>query len=440
MLLQNKKLNARRAAISSFVGTAIEFYDFYIYATAAAIVLGDVFFPNLNQFNATMASFATFAVGFIARPLSGMMFGHFGDRIGRKKMLVITMFLMGFASTSIGLLPTYNQVGILAPVLLIFLRVLQGVAVGGEWGGAVLMASEHAPPGRKTFYASLPQMGSPVGLILALSSFKFVESMSHENFISWGWRLPFLASFALLLIGAFVRTGISESPEFEAIVVTGEIVRYPTIEVVRTAWVKILLAAGATTISTAGFYFTNTFMISYVTTYLGMQKSTILDVLLIVTIIQLCSQPVSALLAERFGNAKFLVVAMVISFLSPYSMFLLVNTQNSIAMIVGISIAVVSLSAVYAVIAGYMISVFPIQLRYSGISIAYQTCCAITGGTTPLICTLIAGKYVGQWQPLALYFSVLAGISLSCFLGLYRYQQPARVKLNTFTELGTHPK
>ncbi|AEK60923.1 MFS transporter [Collimonas fungivorans] len=422
--------HSRRAAIASFVGTTVEFYDFYIYATAAALVLGEVFFPNLNQFQGTMASFATFAVGFIARPLSGMVFGHFGDRLGRKKMLVITMFLMGIATTAIGLLPSYGQVGIWAPALLIFFRILQGVAVGGEWGGAVLMACEHAPAGRKTFFASLPQMGSPAGLILALLSFRAVASMFHENLISWGWRIPFLASFVLLIIGVFIRIGVSESPEFESVVKAEGLAKFPVAEVLRTAWVPILLGAGAITISTAGFFFTNTFMISYVTSYLGMQKSTILDVLLVVTIIQLCSQPISALLAERYGNARFLMAAALLSMLAPYPMFLLVNTQDPVVMIVGISLAVIPLSAVYAVIAGFMIAVFPTHLRYSGISIAYQFCCAVAGGTTPLIGALIAGNYKGEWLPLALYFSLLASVSFVCIWSLARYQRQQLFTLN----------
>lgn len=426
--------HSRRVAIASFVGTTVEFYDFYIYATAAALVLGEVFFLNLNQFQGTMASFATFAVGFIARPLSGMVFGHFGDRLGRKKMLVITMFLMGIATIAIGLLPSYAQVGIWAPALLIFFRILQGVAVGGEWGAAVLMASEHAPAGRKTFFASLPQMGSPAGLILALLSFRAVTSMTHENLISWGWRLPFLASFVLLIVGMFIRIRVNESPEFESVVKAEGIAKFPVAEVLRTAWVPILLAAGATTISTAGFFFTSTFMISYVTSYLGMQKSTILDVLLMVTIIQLCSQPISALLAERYGNARFLAAAALLSMLAPYPMFLLVSTQSPVAMTVGISLAVIPLSAVYAVIAGFMIAAFPTHLRYSGISIAYQFCCAVAGGTTPLIGTLIAGNYKEGWLPLALYFSLLAGISFVCICGLARYQHQQRLTPDLATE------
>ncbi|WP_028223680.1 MFS transporter [Paraburkholderia oxyphila] len=412
-----------RAAVAAFIGTAVEFYDYYTFATAAALVLGEIFFPSHDPFLSTMASFGTFFVGFIARPLSGAVFGHLGDRVGRKKMLVLTMFLMGIATTGIGLLPGYATIGIWAPILLVLLRILQGIAVGGEWGGAVLIASEHAPPGRKTFFASFPQMGSPAGLILSLLAFRFVTSLDHASFVSWGWRLPFLASFVLLLIGMAIRLGVKESPEFERVRNTNAAAKYPVAEVLRTAWYPILLAAAATTIGSAGFFFTNTFMISYATAWLGMSKSFILDCLFVVTIIQLLSQPVSALLAQRFGETRFLCCAAVLSMVTPYPMFLLVQTQNVVAIVAGISLAVVTLSAIYAVIAGFITPAFPTRVRYSGISIAYQLCTMIAGGTTPLIGTMLAQRFSGQWLPLAAFFSVLSFVTLVGVVGLGRYKR-----------------
>ncbi|WP_321949199.1 MFS transporter [Paraburkholderia sp. J10-1] len=412
-----------RAATAAFIGTAVEFYDYYTYATAAALVLGDVFFPSSNHFLSTMASFGTFFVGFVARPLSGAVFGHLGDRVGRKKMLLLTMFLMGVATTAIGLLPGYASIGVWAPILLVLLRILQGIAVGGEWGGAVLMASEHAPQGRKTFFASFPQMGSPAGLILSILAFRAVTSLDHESFLAWGWRLPFLASFVLLIIGMAIRLGVKESPEFERVRSTQAVATYPVAEVLRTAWKPILFAAAATTIGSAGFFFTNTFMISYVTTYLGMSKSFILDCLFVVTIIQLLSQPVSALLAQRFGETRFLTYAAILSMLTPYPMFLLVQMKNPIAIVAGVAFAVVTLSAIYAVIAGFITPAFPTRVRYSGISIAYQLCTTVAGGTTPLIGTLLAQKYHGEWLPLALYFSLLSFVSLIGIVGLGRYHE-----------------
>lgn len=299
-----------RAALAAFFGTTIEFYDFYTYATTAALVLGDVFFPASDPFVSTLASFATFAVGFIARPLSGAVFGHWGDRLGRKKMLILTMFLMGVATTGIGLL-------------------------------------------------------------LSLISFRLVSSLDHEAFVSWGWRLPFLASFVLLVAGVAVRLGVNESPEFEQAKRESRRVKPPVTDVLRGYWKPILYAAAATTIGSVGF-FTNTFMISYVTSFLKMPKPLILDCLFAVTIIQLASQPVSALLAQRFGDARFLTGAALLSIFTPYPMFVLVNSQQPVLIVAGIALAVVVLSAVYAVIAGFMTRAFPTHLRYSVISIAYQ--------------------------------------------------------------------
>ncbi|MBK4992456.1 MHS family MFS transporter [Pseudomonas sp. S37] len=410
----------RRAAAAAFVGTTIEFYDFYIYATAAALVLGQVFFPSSNPLLSTLAAFGTFAVGFVARPMAGMVFGHLGDRLGRKKMLLVTMVLMGLATTGIGLLPSYASAGVWAPIGLIALRIVQGISVGGEWGGAVLMASEHAPAKRKVFYASFAQLGSPAGLLLALIAFRLVSSLEPEEFLSWGWRLPFLASGVLMLVGLAIRFGVEESPEFQAAKAKQEVVKYPVLEVVRDCWKQILFAALAVTIGSAGFFFTNTFMITYVTTYQGIDRATILDCLFLVTILQFLTQPLAALLAERIGEGRFLKLVALLCMAVPYPMFVLVGTQNLILMTLGIALAVVILSALYAVIAGYMTQAFPAHLRYSGISLAYQLICAIAGGSTPIIGTLLADRFAGQWLPLAVFFTALSTLSLIGVCGLSR--------------------
>ncbi|MHC6225082.1 MFS transporter [Pseudomonas sp. X10] len=410
----------RRAAAAAFVGTTIEFYDFYIYATAAALVLGQVFFPSSDPFLSTLAAFGTFAVGFIARPMAGMVFGHLGDRLGRKKMLLVTMALMGLATTGIGLLPSYASIGIWAPIGLIVLRIIQGISVGGEWGGAVLMASEHAPAKRKTFYASFAQLGSPAGLLLSLIAFRVVTSLEPEEFLDWGWRIPFLISGLLMLVGLAIRFGVDESPEFKAVRESDETAKYPVLEVMRTCWRQILFAALAVTIGSAGFFFTNTFMITYVTQYQGIDRATILDCLFLVTVLQFLSQPLSALLAERIGEGRFLKLVALLCMAVPYPMFILVGTQNLVLMTLGIALAVITLSALYAVIAGYMAQAFPTHLRYSGISIAYQLICAIAGGSTPIIGTLIANQFAGQWMPLAFFFTFLSALSLIGVCGLAR--------------------
>ncbi|NWK77670.1 MFS transporter [Aquitalea sp. LB_tupeE] len=420
---------SRRAAAAAFIGTTIEFYDFYIYATAAALVLGQVFFPSSDPTLSTLAAFATFAVGFVARPMAGVVFGHLGDRLGRKKMLLFTMTLMGVATAGIGLLPSHASAGIWAPVGLVALRFIQGISVGGEWGGAVLMASEHAPAKRKTFYASFAQLGSPAGLILSLIAFRLVTLLDPADFLSWGWRLPFLASGLLMCVGLLIRIGVDESPEFKTVQAEQSTAKYPVLEVIRDCWREILFAAAAVTIGSAGFFFTNTFMITYVTQYQGIARSTILDTLFLVTILQFLSQPCSALLAERMGEGRFLKIVALLCVLLPYPMFLLVETGDLLLMTLGIAMAVVTLSGLYAVIAGYMAEAFPVRLRYSGISLAYQLICAVAGGTTPLIGTWLASRFAGQWWPLALFFSLLSLLSFVGVTGLSRLRQQ-----NTFSQ------
>src|SRR4051794_34668475 len=235
----------RRAVASSFVGTAIEWYDFFIYGTAAALVLGPQFFPTGSDLAATLAAFATLAVGFVARPVGSAVMGHFGDRTGRKSMLVVSMLLMGAATVGIGLLPTYDAIGVWAPILLVTLRFVQGIGVGGEWGGAVLMATEHAPRGKAGLYGSAPQMGVPAGVVLANVVFLLcTQSMSEQQFLSWGWRVPFLVSVVLIAVAMWIRLGVMESPAFRAVAQEGRVARVPLLEVLTRSWRTVLLAGG----------------------------------------------------------------------------------------------------------------------------------------------------------------------------------------------------
>jgi MFS family permease len=423
-----KKDQSKRAAAAAFMGTTIEFYDFYVYATAAALVLGTVFFPSTDPVTGTLAAFATFAVGFIARPLAGVIFGHLGDRLGRKKMLLFTMMLMGLATTGIGLIPSYESIGIFAPILLIVFRFLQGISVGGEWGGAVLMASEHAPENKKTFFASFAQLGSPAGLILCLLVFRGITTLDEQAFLTWGWRVPFLLSFVLMAVGFYIRLGIKESPEFAQMQEKNEVEKFPVKELLRNYWPQVVFAGLAITIGTAGFFFTNTFMITYVTQYMGISKPTILDALFWVTIFQFLTMPVAAWYAEKIGTHKFLFWTALVCIAIPYPMFMLVQTQNIYYITLGITLAVVSLSALYAVVAGFMAEAFPTNVRYSGISISYQMIAALAGGTTPLIGTMLAQQYAGEWFPLALMFSFLSLLSFIgvCGITVLRKKQTAQ--------------
>ncbi len=414
----------RRAAAAAFIGTMIEWYDFYIYATAAALVFGALFFPSGDKLFSTMAAFGTFAVGFFARPLGGIIFGHIGDRIGRKKSLVITLLMMGVVTVCIGLLPTYAQIGALAPVLLVLLRIVQGIAVGGEWGGAVLMAGEHAPKGRRNFFASFAQLGSPAGLILSLLAFSAVTRLPEDALMSWGWRLPFLASALLLLVGLAIRLGVNESPEFlasrEQAAKAARHEQAPVMQVLRSAWRPLLLCIGANTLGIAGVYFTNTFMIAYTTQQLEIPRSLILECLFVVALIQFCIQPLAAWTAEKIGATRFLCLVSLLAMASPYPMFVLVSSGQAPLMILGIALAVVCMASFYAVIAGYVSGMFETGVRYTAISLAYQVCGALAGGLTPLIGTWLAHRFTGQWWPMAVFYSLIAAVSLICVLALAR--------------------
>jgi len=421
-----------RASTAAFVGTMIEWYDFYIYATAAALVFGTLFFPTADGFYGTLAALGTFAVGFFARPLGGAIFGHIGDRIGRKKSLIITLVMMGVVTVLIGLLPTYASIGIWAPILLVVLRLIQGIAVGGEWGGAVLMAGEHSPDkNKRTFFASFAQLGSPAGLILSMLMFKLVTGLEEEQFLSWGWRVPFLFSAVLLVVGFLIRTGVNESPDFvaereakavkaaaAAQAAPAKAERAPLWEVITGAPKLLALAVGANVLGIAGFYFTSTFMIAYTTQYVGIDRATILNCLLVVSIMQFIITPIAAYIASRVGNLRFLGITAFISIFTPYAMFSLVDMGSLVNITLGIGVAVLFMGAYYAVIAGYVSDSFPTRIRYTGISMAYQLSGAIFGGLTPILGTILAENFRGQWWPLAVLFSTISLLSLLSVLML----------------------
>jgi MFS family permease len=404
-----------RAATAAFAGTTIEWYDFFIYSTASALVFPQLFFPSSDPNVSLMISLATFGVGFFARPLGGFFFGHLGDRLGRKKTLIATLLLMGLSTSAIGVLPTYAQVGIWAPVMLVALRICQGISVGGEWGGAVLMAGEHAPKGRRTWYASFAQLGSPAAVLLSMGIFAIVSRVSGDGFAVWGWRIPFLLSLILLVIGMAIRQGVNESPEFTAASESDKLARFPIAEAFRKATWPILFTMLAFTIGTAGFYFTNTFLIAYTTRTLGLDRAVILDCLAMVAIVQFLGQLAAARIAERIGDNRFLLAASALAMLAPYPMFLLVELKTTTGIVAGVSIATLCASGFYAVIAGYASKVFPVEVRYSSISASYQLGGAIFGGFTPMIGVALSASYPGQWVPLAIFYSVLAGFS---FLGV----------------------
>jgi MFS family permease len=401
-----------RAACAAFAGTTIEWYDFFIYSTASALIFPQLFFPASDPNVALLISFATFGVGFFARPFGGFFFGHLGDRLGRRRALITTLLLMGLSTAAIGLLPTYPQIGIWAPILLVFLRICQGISVGGEWGGAVLMAGEHAPAGRRTWYASFAQLGSPAAVLLSMGTFALVTRISAGSFAEWGWRIPFLLSFVLLSVGLAIRLGVNESPEFTEANNRKALARFPIAAAFRSSTQPIIFTLLAFTIGTAGFYFTNTFLIAYATRTLGLDRAVILDCLAMVAVVQFVGQLAAAKIAERIGDGRFLLTASALAMFAPYPMFLLVQLKTQSGIVAGVSLATLCASGFYAVIAGYASKVFPVEVRYTSISAAYQLGGAIFGGFTPIIGVVLSTTYPGEWMPLAIFYSILAGLSL----------------------------
>ncbi|GEB49179.1 MFS transporter [Streptomyces cacaoi] len=410
---------ARRAGIGSFVGTTIEWYDFFIYGTASALVFGKLFFPDVSPAAGVLASFATFWVGFLARPLGGIVFGHFGDRMGRKGTLVTTLLMMGIATFLVGVLPTHAQIGLAAPLLLALLRAVQGIAVGGEWGGAVLMASESAPKGRGSLFAMLVQQGSPAGSILGTLVFLAAGTLDDAAFLSWGWRVPFLLSGLLVVVGLLIRLKVEEPDDFERVKDRGEVAKLPVVEVLRTAWRVVLLGLGASIMGISAAYFTNTFVLSWTTNDLHMARQTMLYVLLGTSALQFLWQPFAALISERVGEMRFMVCSLLANVVLAFPAFHLISTTRPLLVFCGVALTIVSGSGYYAVLAGFLARAFPSRVRYTGISLSYQLCSTLIGGTTPLACQALLTAGGSIW-PVVGFYVLLLLVTAACVAALAR--------------------
>jgi len=404
----DQRTSIRRVALASFIGTAIEWYDFYLYGTAAALVFPKLFFPRFNPVAGTLASFATFGVAFFARPVGGIVFGHFGDKIGRKAMLVITLLLMGASTFLVGILPSFEQVGVVAPILLAVLRFLQGLAVGGEWGGATLMTVEHAPEEGRNFYASWPQTGSPAGLILSTAVFSVFSSLPDEQFFSWGWRVPFLLSIVLIAVGLFIRLRILESPAFSRIKELGIQSKIPLLDLMREYRVAAILAFGVV-LGLYGYYIVVTFTPSYIIRQLGVPRSVALIGLLLAGLAQTAGILLFAWVADRVGKRPVAIWSATCIFLLSYPFFWLVDTRQPALIWLAMSGWIFAEGALYGITGVLIAELFPVQLRYSGISFGYQGAGVLGGGLAPIIATALTQWAGGASWPVATY---LAGIAL----------------------------
>jgi metabolite-proton symporter len=401
-----------RVALASFIGTAIEWYDFFLFGAAATLVFNQQYFPTLSPAAGTLAAFATFGVAFVARPVGGVVFGHFGDRIGRKRMLVLSLLMMGSSTVAIGLLPTYEQVGLLAPLLLVLARLVQGFAVGGEWGGAVLMAVEHAPPARRAFYGSFPQAGVPAGLVLSSAAFLAVQQLPEEQLLSWGWRLPFLASVVLVVVGLYVRVQIVESPAFRRVRDERAIARFPLGEVVRRAPRPLLVGMATQAAANVPFYIVSVFVLSYGPSAVGVSRDVILLCLLAACVLDIATVPLAATLADRIGRRRLLVLGACYMAAVAFPFFWLFDTGHPAAVLLAMVLVVTGGHAVtYAAIAGFLSEIFDARLRYTGASIAYQVGGLVTSGPAPFLAAALLAAFGGSWA-IAGYIVVACAVTL----------------------------
>ena len=405
----------RRVVLASFIGTTIEWYDYFIYGTAAALVFNKLFFPSLDPFTGTVAAFGTFAVGFFARPIGGLVFGHYGDKLGRKTMLITTLVMMGVATFLIGCLPTYATIGVAAPVLLVVLRFIQGFGVGGEWGGAVLMAVEHGHKGRRGFYASWAQAGVPVGLLLAPGIFTLLNvQLTDEQFIAWGWRVPFLIGILLLAVGLYIRFAILESPLFKKLQKEEPERPAPIREVLHKHPRNILIAMGARFAENASFYIFTVFIYAYARDQLQLDRKVILNGILIASVAQFVTVPCFGALSDRVGRRPVYLFGAVFTALFAMPFFLLVNTQTPGLITLALVLAVaVGHAAMYGPQAAFFSELFGTRVRYSGVSLGYQLASPFAGGLAPIIAAVLIKWSGGNPWPVAVYLIITCLITLT---------------------------
>ncbi len=407
-----RRTRVGRAVAASTVGTAIEWYDFFVYGVAAAVVLNRLFFPEADPAAGTLASFAVFGVGFLFRPVGGLFFANLGDRIGRRPVLIMTLLLMGVSTTLIGLLPTYGEIGLWAPAFLVVLRALQGMGAGAELGGAALMASEHAPE-RRGFYASFPAAGLSVGILLSLLAFTAVSALPEDDFLAWGWRVPFLASILVLGVGLFIRARVSETPDFVEVKEAGNEARVPVVAVVRDSSKNLFLAMGATFASHGYGFVVQVFLLSYVTTQLGLPRSTALTAAVIANAVGILSLPAFGALSDRVGRRAVIMGGATFGLLFAFPLFWMLDTGDTLLVWLAFTLGIaVCVNSMFAPQGAYFTELFDPRVRYSGFVAAREMSAVLVAGPAPLVAAALLAWTGGEPWSISAYLALLSLITL----------------------------
>ena len=403
-----------RAVVSASVGTTIEWYDFFLYGVAAATVFPTKFFPGSDPFIGTMLSFTTFFVGFVARPIGAAIFGHFGDRVGRKKLLVFTMILMGASTMAVGLTPSYEVIGIWGAVFLTIGRILQGLAIGGQWSGSVLMAAEWTDPKRRGFTTSFAQLGAPAGMVLANGILALMVGLtSDQAFLDWGWRLPFLASVALVIAGFYIRSGVHETPVFEELKKAGAIVKAPLVEVLRHNGREVALTALMRTSQQVCFYIYTTYVITYATTVLGFSRGLALNMVMTMALVSCFANPLFGHLSDLYGRRTITAIGCAVMIVFPFIYFGMLDTRSFPLVFLAIVLSNPIQDMQYGPQAAFIAESFPGSVRYSGSALGYQLASITAGGPAPLIATFLLREY-GTSTAIAIYIALCSVLSLIC--------------------------
>jgi metabolite-proton symporter len=433
---QLRRTQVRRAMVASTVGTAIEWYDFFLYGTAAALVFPQLFFPNASHFAGVLASFATYAVGFAARPVGAAIFGHWGDRIGRKATLISTLMIMGIASVLIGVLPSYATLGALAPVLLVVLRLVQGLGVGGEWGGSVTLAMEWGNPRRRGFIASWPQVGVPIGLLLSTGAVSLTSHLAGDAFESWAWRIPFLASAVLIGLGLWVRLGVLDSPLFAREKEAERIEKLPTVEVIKRHPKEILLSAMLRMSEQMPFYIFTVFVLEYGTDELGFGKNFLTNSVAAAAALSLIMVPLFGHLSDKIGRKRMYTIGAVLTFAWAIPYFALLNQKDPTLAFIAIFLSLIPHDMQYGPQAALIAETFRTKLRYSGAGLGYQLASVFAGGPAPLLAAYLLHRFDSS-LPIALY--IMAGAVVTV-IATALLPNPVRAQIDReFTEAAEEP-